>query len=69
MSTRATWLLEQAHDLAPDNPLINFHLGMTQYSLGKSPEARTNIKKALQLGLPQEEALHAEEALKKLATL
>ncbi|MBU0967499.1 MAG: tetratricopeptide repeat protein [Proteobacteria bacterium] len=69
MPTRASWLLEQAHDLAPNNPLITFHLGLTQNALGKNTEARTNIKKALQLGLPEEEALDAEEALKKLAAL
>jgi tetratricopeptide (TPR) repeat protein len=51
MPTRAVWLLEEALSLNPDNPLINFHLGMTLLADGKKMKARQYLTRSLDLGL------------------
>jgi tetratricopeptide (TPR) repeat protein len=67
MPTRATWLLEQAHDLDQDNPLINFHLGMALAEGGGKEKARKYLSRALALGIDAQLRQDAEKALATLA--
>jgi len=67
MPTRASWLLEQAHDMEPDNPLTNYHLGMALAADGANEKARQYISRSLTLGLDKKLRKEAEKALAALA--
>lgn len=68
MPTRALWLLEQAHALASDNPIVSCHLGMTQHSLGDDKKAKKNLSHALEVGLKPPLLQEAKDILKKINT-
>ena len=67
MPTRATWLLEQAHDLDPNNPLTNYHLGMALAEEGGKVKARKHLSLSLTLGLDAQLRQIAEKTLVTLA--
>lgn len=67
MPTRASWLLEQAHDLAPNNPLTNYHLGMALAADKSNEKARQYLSRALALGLDKELSKEAQKTLAALA--
>ena len=66
MLTRAGWLLSQAYESAPDNPMVNFHLGMLYKAEENREEAIERLKRALDLGLPEIYHLQAVESLEGL---
>jgi len=42
--------LSKSSDLAPNSPLLRYHLGMAQYKAGQTAQARLNLKKAVDAG-------------------
>ncbi|MFH1215540.1 MAG: tetratricopeptide repeat protein [Pseudomonadota bacterium] len=66
MPTRASWLLEQAHDRVPNNPITNYHLGMALAAGGVNAKARQYLTRSLDLGLDSQ---LGQEAVKTLTTL
>jgi tetratricopeptide (TPR) repeat protein len=49
---QATEQLKEAHDLQPDNPTINYNLGLLYMQRKNYEEARNYAKKAYELGFP-----------------
>ncbi|MDR3629312.1 MAG: tetratricopeptide repeat protein [Desulfocapsaceae bacterium] len=45
---KAFGYMERAVNLTPEQPLLNYHLGMILYTLGKKDEAREKLKKAVE---------------------
>ncbi len=45
--SQAEWMLAQAAELSPDNGLIQYHLGMVLYRLGRLAEARETLESSL----------------------
>ncbi|OAI49822.1 hypothetical protein AYO43_00145 [Nitrospira sp. SCGC AG-212-E16] len=58
----AVRVLKQATALAPDHPVLNYHLGAAYSKSGQSNEARTHLMKAVAAGAPFE-GLDAAKAL------
>jgi tetratricopeptide (TPR) repeat protein len=58
----AVRVLKQATALAPDQPVLNYHLGAAYSKSGQSSEARTYLMKAIAAGTPFE-GLDAAKAL------
>ncbi len=58
----AVRLLKQATALAPDHPVLNYHLGAALSKSGQPEEARLHLKKALVTGTPFE-GIDAAKAL------
>jgi tetratricopeptide (TPR) repeat protein len=50
----AVRLLKQATSLAPDHPVLNYHLGVAFSKSGQVADARVHLKKALAAGTPFE---------------
>jgi len=69
MYTRASWLLEQARDLEPQNPTVLFHLGMTLKKQKKNKKALENLNLAIKLNLQQPSLEKAQIALEELLRL
>ncbi|MES1262727.1 MAG: tetratricopeptide repeat protein [Peristeroidobacter soli] len=59
-------VLERAHKIAPQAPVVQFHLGMAQYKSGQSAQARENLQAALQ---SKSAFAGADEARAALASL
>lgn len=66
--TRAMWLLNEALSLEPDNPLINYHLGVVYAARNDVIEAKKAIMKALKKGLPPKEKNHARSLLDSMSS-
>lgn len=66
MTGRASWLLEQAYTTEPENPLVNFHMGMILNAKGKKTRARKHLEFALERGLHEPYAGQAMEAIRGL---
>ncbi len=67
---QAVQVLEQAVQDAPQEPELRYHLGMAYWMRGRLPEARVELRKAVNLwriryGKPYEEALKALEQVEK----
>jgi tetratricopeptide (TPR) repeat protein len=61
-SSDAVRLLKQATALAPDHPVLNYHLGAAFSKSGQPDEARVHLKKAMAAGTPFE-GMEAAKAL------
>jgi uncharacterized protein HemY len=55
-------VLKQATALAPDHPVLNYHLGAAYSKSGQIADARVHLKKALEAGTSFE-GLEAAKAL------
>jgi Flp pilus assembly protein TadD len=49
---QATEQLKEAHNLQPDNPTINYNLGLLYVQRKNYEEAKNYAKKAYELGFP-----------------
>ena len=63
----AVRLLKQATALAPDHPVLNYHLGAALSKSGQPDDARVHLKKAVAAGTPFEGLDAAEALLAKVA--
>jgi Flp pilus assembly protein TadD len=63
----AVRLLKQATALAPDHPVLNYHLGAAYSKAGQPTEARLYLKKAVASGTPFEEHDAATALLAEVA--
>jgi tetratricopeptide (TPR) repeat protein len=59
-------VMRKAVEQAPEQPLLNYHLGMAYYRAGAGKEAKTYLERAMKAGKP---FVGAEEAKAVLATL
>ncbi len=59
-------LLEEAVGLFPTEALVRLQLGLTYAAIGNPEGAKAALETALQLGLPDDRALEARQALAKL---
>ena len=59
-------LLEEAEKGAPDDPAIQYHLGMTYNKLSDSAKAMTHLKKAATLAPDSESGKDAQKALQQM---
>ncbi len=50
----AVRVLQQATAMAPDHPILNYHLGAAYVKAGRRPDAITHLKKAVAAGTPFE---------------
>ena len=64
--TRAIWILEEAHKLEPEHPLILYHLGLAYEAQGNKELALENLRKALDSGLLDGYPKKAKRLLKLL---
>ncbi|MCK5194172.1 MAG: tetratricopeptide repeat protein, partial [Desulfobulbaceae bacterium] len=64
--TRAMWILNEALTLAPDNPLILYHLGVVYAARGDVSDAKKTLQKALKKDLSQEQSEKAKSLLQSL---
>ncbi len=62
----AIYQLQDSLSKNPDNPVINYHLGMAYYKNNQSKEAKTFLEKALALDQNFKGAREAETALKEM---
>jgi tetratricopeptide (TPR) repeat protein len=46
-SGQALHYIQQAATTAPDNPVVNYHLGIAYYKAGQTTEAKTHLRKAV----------------------
>ena len=44
---RSLIFLERSHTVVPENSIVNYHLGMALYRVGRSEEAKERLKKAI----------------------
>ena len=63
INTRALWLLNEAHELAPNNPEILFHIGAVYKAQEDIERAAEYLEKAISLGL---KGANQDDALKML---
>ncbi|SMC20986.1 Tetratricopeptide repeat-containing protein [Desulfacinum hydrothermale DSM 13146] len=66
LHARALWLLDQALEKRPGDPLILYHLGLVHAAMGDIDSARRHLEKALREGLPNPHRLEAEATLSQL---
>ena len=59
-------LLEEAEKSAPDDPTIQYHLGMTYSKLLDAPNAKIHLKKAATLAPDSESGKDAQKALQQM---
>lgn len=58
--------LEKAAQLAPSNALVQYYLAVVKSQNGRPAEALMNLKRAMNLGLPREQARAADDLLVRL---
>jgi hypothetical protein len=58
--------LKQATALAPDHPILNYHLGTVFAKLGHPADARVHLKKAVATGAQFDGLEEAKSALAEL---
>jgi Flp pilus assembly protein TadD len=63
----AVRLLKQATALAPDHPVLNYHLGAALSKSGQQADARAHLKKAVTAGAPFEGLEEARTLLAEMA--
>jgi tetratricopeptide (TPR) repeat protein len=63
----AVRLLKQATALAPDHPVLNYHLGAALSKSGQQADARAHLKKAVAAGAPFEGLEEARTLLAEMA--
>jgi len=63
----AVRLLKQATALAPDHPVLNYHLGAAYSKSGQPSDARVHLKKAVAAGTPFEGMESAKALLAEVA--
>lgn len=61
--------LEKAVQIAPEFPVLRYHLGMTQFQVGNKAEAITNLEKAVNAKVPFDGIEQAKSTLQQLADL
>jgi tetratricopeptide (TPR) repeat protein len=59
-------VMRKAVEQAPDQPLLNYHLGMAYYRTGAGKEAKTHLEKAMKAGKPFAGVEEAKAVLAKL---
>jgi tetratricopeptide (TPR) repeat protein len=59
-------VMRKAVEQAPEQPLLNYHLGMAYYRAGAGKEARTYLEKAMKAGKPFSGVEEAKAVLAKL---
>jgi tetratricopeptide (TPR) repeat protein len=59
-------VMRKAVEQAPEQPLLNYHLGMAYYRAGAGKEARTYLEKAMKAGKPFAGVEEAKAVLAKL---
>jgi tetratricopeptide (TPR) repeat protein len=62
----AEMYLKEAESIKPDNPLINFHLGMLFRAKGDKESAMESFKKVINLGLGEVERDEAERMMEEM---
>jgi thioredoxin-like negative regulator of GroEL len=60
-------VLQQATAMAPDHPILNYHLGAAYVKAGRRPDAITHLKKAVAAGTPFEGLDEAKTLLRQVA--
>ena len=63
----AVRVLQQATAMAPDHPILNYHLGAAYVKAGRRPDAITHLKKAVAAGTPFEGLDEAKTLLGQVA--
>lgn len=63
----AVRVLKQATALAPDHPVLNYHLGAAYAKAGQRPDAITHLKKAVVSGTPFDDLEQAKMLLGEIA--
>jgi tetratricopeptide (TPR) repeat protein len=63
----AQQIIDQALRLAPELAMLNFQAGLVYGSRHRDDAAQAALRKALNLGLPEEKAIQAEAELRRLA--
>lgn len=58
--------LQKAVELAPNNALVHYNLAVVKSKTGRPIEAISELKRAIQLGLPSEQAKAADDLLVRL---
>jgi Tfp pilus assembly protein PilF len=58
--------LKEAIEKIPDNPVVRYHLGMAYFKSGDKGNAKTELKKALELNPKFPGADEAKDTLAKL---
>ena len=66
---QALWILKEAINKAPDNPLIHFHMGNVLYAMGDTSAAMSSLKKAISLNLEHPYKKEAETLQQQLQNL
>ncbi len=66
---QALWILKEAINKAPDNPLIHFHIGKVLYAMGDTSAAMSSLKKAISLNLEHPYKKEAETLQQQLQNL
>lgn len=66
LHARALWLLTEAQEKEPRDPMILYHLGMVYAAMGDADSARRLLREALQAGLSNPHRLEAEATLSGL---
>lgn len=64
--TQALWILQEAMNKAPDNPLIHFHMGKVLHAMGDTSAAIYSLNKAVCLNIAHPYKQEAETLQKQL---
>ncbi len=64
--TQAAWVFSDALEKAPDNGVLLYHYGMTQYRLGSLALARKTLNKALEKDVPDSARAEIDQMLSEL---